>query len=168
MNAISEKSKLVVTDTGPLIALAVSKYLHLLALFFEEVLIPESVMQELCLGSDRSGSAALKKELEKNAVFRVMSAKSVNPSFAEILDAGEAEALALAKEHAGVLLIDERRGRKIAIRNDIAIIGTGRLFVAAKKRGMIHSVREALKQLRSVGYRLSDALCEELIRLAGE
>ncbi|MDD2599902.1 MAG: type II toxin-antitoxin system prevent-host-death family antitoxin [Kiritimatiellae bacterium] len=27
---------------------------------------------------------------------------------------------------------------------------------------------QALKELRSVGYRLSDSLCEELVRLAGE
>jgi predicted nucleic acid-binding protein len=48
------------------------------------------------------------------------------------------------------------------------VVGTGRILIEAKRRGLVASVSVELAGLRGAGYRLSDALCQEIQRLAGE
>ena len=160
--------QLVVTDTGPLIALARSGYLRFLSLLFDEIIIPETVKQELCLDQDMPGVSMLREVLHDNSAFRVLSASSMDMELAKLLDPGEAEAISLASEKQGILLIDERKGRNVAFKRGIPVVGTGRILVAAKQRGFLDSVEQALKKLRRSGYRLSNSLCQELVRLAGE
>ncbi|WP_459872928.1 DUF3368 domain-containing protein [Endothiovibrio diazotrophicus] len=86
-----------------------------------------------------------------------------------LIDPGEAEAILLAGQIAcRFLLIDERRGRAVARRRGVPVVGTGGLLVVAKERGAIGSVREVLAELAGQGYRLAPALLEEIRRLAGE
>lgn len=168
MSSRCNKHKLVVTDTGPLIALATSRYLYFLSLLFDEIIVPETVRRELCLEQDLPGVSMLREVLYNNSVFRVVSASSMDMELVKLLDPGEAEAISLASEYHGVLLIDERKGRNVAFKRGIPVVGTGRILIAAKQRGFLNSVEQALKELRSVGYRLSDSLCKELVRLADE
>lgn len=159
----------MVTDTGPLIALSRSGHLGLLELLFCEVILPESVFGELCLEQSLPGNAALSAALSRtDSAYRVQPAREVEAWLAELLDPGEAEAIAIAAENDYLLLIDERKGRRVARKQGLPIIGTGRILVAAKKYGYLENVRESLVQLRGCGYRLSDSLCQEIIRLAGE
>ena len=66
------------------------------------------------------------------------------------------------------LIIDERRGRNVAVHRKIKIIGTGGILLAAKQRQYIDNVREPLLALVEVGYRLSPQLRERLLVMAGE
>ncbi len=86
------------------------------------------------------------------------------------LDAGEAEAIVLAKEvRADLLLIDEKLGRQIAAREGIRMTGLIGLIVDAKRCGKISSAREVIHQLESLaGFRVSDAVKREAIKAAGE
>ena len=65
-------------------------------------------------------------------------------------------------------MIDERKGRIIAIKNGVNVVGTGRVLIAAKERGLIRSVGAELLSLQNVGYRLSTPLVHRLLELAGE
>ena len=169
MKSPSESKPLVVADTGPLIALARSGHLGLLELLFSEIIVPESVNGELCLDQLLPGTVALNAALSKtNGAYRVQAARKVEVLLTELLDPGEAEAIAIAAENDCLLLIDERKGRRIARKQDLLIIGTGRILVAAKKYGYLDNVHEPLAQLQSCGYRLSNSLCQEIIKLAGE
>ncbi|MDA3925830.1 MAG: DUF3368 domain-containing protein [Kiritimatiellae bacterium] len=168
MSSRCNKHQLVITDTGPLIALAISGYLRFLSFLFDEIIVPETVKKELCLEQDLPGVVMLREVLHDNPVFRVVSASNMDMELAKLLDPGEAEAISLAREYHGVLLIDERKGRNVAFKRGIPVVGTGRILIAAKQRGFLNSVEQALKELRISGYRLSDSLCEELVRLAGE
>lgn len=169
MKSPSEPRPVVVTDTGPLIALARSGHLRLLELLFREIIIPESVFGELCLEQLLPGTAELKAVLSKEgSIYNVQAARTVEALLSELLDPGEAEAIALATENGRLLLVDERKGCRVARKQNIRIIGTGRILIAAKQYGYLKNVREPLAQMRSCGYRLSDALCQEILRLAGE
>jgi predicted nucleic acid-binding protein len=169
MKSPSEPGPVVVTDTGPLIALARSGHLRLLELLFREIILPECVFGELCLEQPLPGTSELKTVLSKaGSMYRVQAARTVEALLSELLDPGEAEAIALAAENDCLLLIDERKGRRVARKQNIRIIGTGRILVAGKKYGHLKNVRDPLAQMRSCGYRLSDALCREILRLAGE
>ncbi len=76
------------------------------------------------------------------------------------LDAGEAEAIALALEiEADLLLMDERLGREIAQFLGLRYTGLIGSLVEAKHRGIIITIKTYLDQLRSeAGFWVGDAL----------
>ena len=86
-----------------------------------------------------------------------------------LLDAGEASAILLAEQtDCRFLLIDERRGREIARRRGLPVVGLAGVLLAAKRSGLLESVGPMLADLSRQGYRLSDTLVTEVVRLAGE
>jgi uncharacterized protein len=86
-----------------------------------------------------------------------------------VLDAGEAAAILLAEEvSCRFLLMDERRGRSAALRRGIPVVGRAGVLLAAKRHGLLSSVAPTLLELAHQGYRLSDALVREVLRLADE
>ena len=84
------------------------------------------------------------------------------------LDEGEAEAITLAKERNLPILLDERKGRRIAKSLGVRVEGSLGLLVRAKRRGLVSSVRELIKRMLLRGYYLSRELIEEVLRMAGE
>lgn len=86
------------------------------------------------------------------------------------LDAGEAEAIALAMEcQADLILLDERMGRHAAQRMALKVTGTLGILIAAKDRGLLPSVRPLLDALRAdAGFWIGDALYGAVVAAAGE
>jgi predicted nucleic acid-binding protein len=152
---------IVVSDTSVVTSLIHIGHLTLLQKLHGKVLIPRAVHQELVRSHQ-----VLPEFLEVREVFnREMVAR-----LEAELDLGEAEAIVLVKEaHADLLLIDEKLGRRVAIREGIRISGLMALLVDAKRRGLINSVREIAGQLESqAGFRVSDAVKRESFREANE
>lgn len=161
---------LIIADAGPLIGLAKTGHLELLRLLYQTVIIPPMVCAELKPESNYQGSDDLKSALDKG--WLIVSEKPSDDLLAplkQILDPGEAEAIALAQQSEGALLIiDERRGRNVAAHRKIKIIGTGAVLLAAKHNQHIENIREPLSALVDAGYRLSPRLVERLLIMAGE
>lgn len=86
------------------------------------------------------------------------------------LDKGEAEAIALAVEsEAGLLLMDERRGRRAASRLGIPVVGVLGILVKAKETMLLPAVKPVLDDLRSkAGFRVSRQLYERVLQEVGE
>jgi len=81
-----------------------------------------------------------------------------DPVLIAMLDSGEAAVLTLARS-LGIshVLIDERKGRKIARTIlGLTVSGTARLLVDAARAGLIVSARGELETLRVAGYWLGD------------
>jgi predicted nucleic acid-binding protein len=85
-----------------------------------------------------------------------------------LVDAGEAAAIALAMSEGGLLLMDDDRGRRLALRLGLAIKGTLGILVFAKKQGHIASVRPLLEALQKQGIRVAQRLVEATLREVGE
>lgn len=85
-------------------------------------------------------------------------------------DAGEAEAIGLALDlRADRLLIDDRKGRRLAQAEGVRCLGLPALLLLAKQRGLTASVAECLESLERRGhFYLSAGVRNELLRLAGE
>ncbi len=163
---------IVVADTGPLIALGRVGYLNLLRDLYQDILIPPAVHRELHLGSGRPGAEQSAEALEQGWLQVQEPSPDSSSSSSElelILDLGEAEAILLAEEvDCRFLLIDERKGRSIAKRRGVPVVGVAGVLLAAKKRGLVDAVLPALKNLGRTGYRMSAGLTKEIARLAGE
>jgi hypothetical protein len=163
---------IVVADTGPLIALGRVECLKLLHDLYQDILIPPAVGEELRLGSGRPGARQSAEALDQGWLqVQKPSAGSVQAlsELMLVLDPGEAEAILLAEEvNCKFLLIDERKGRAIANRRGVPVVGIAGVLLAAKKRGLIDAGVPILKNLEHAGYRISAGLTKEITRLAGE
>lgn len=158
----------IVSNTGPLIALAKIDQLTLLAQLFTTVQIPLAVQHEL-LG--RAGPEAARLEEALSQFIQVMTVAELPDVVKDVtsqLDWGEQQALALAYLHRTLLILDERLGRAAARRLGIPVSGSVGVLVEAKTRGLIPAVLPLLKAMRRQGYWLSDDILAQAARLADE
>lgn len=144
----------VVSNSTPLIALAKISRFQLLKDIFHKINIPKAVYDEVVtLGKGRSGSI----ELENADWIQCHEVHNHDLiAFLKIsLDAGESEAIALARETgADLLLIDDSDGRRVAESVDIPITGTIGLLLRYY-RGNPKEFKNALNDLQAQGFRLS-------------
>ncbi len=160
---------LIVADTGPLIGLARTNWLWLLQRLYRQVLIPPAVHNELQIDSPRPGSKALLSAIQDGWLLTAELPKGLETKqLAAILDPGEAEAILLAQARAARLLIDERRGRAVARRRGVTVIGTGAVLLAAKRSKVVERISPILNELADQGYRISDRLRQHIVTLADE
>jgi predicted nucleic acid-binding protein len=158
-----------VSDTSPLIGLAVTEHLEILKHLYGQVLIPEAVYQEL-IGSDPElPGAAEARTLEWIVSHSVQNAILVRALQGE-LDDGEAEAIALAVEvQADLVLLDERRARAVAIRLGLKVVGVLGVLIEAKHKALIPHLKPILDDLLTrAGFRVSAQLYERVLQAVGE
>jgi predicted nucleic acid-binding protein len=156
-----------VSDAGPLIALSKINRLDLLECLFDQILVPDIVLQELRLDEHRPGVSALRNAFAGSDKW-VSRTTSGRLDSDRVLDPGEHAAILIAKTEMCPLLIDETRGRRFARKQGVPVVGTGRILLEAKTRGLIPDVSGLLYALSEVGCRLSKELITRLSELAGE
>jgi predicted nucleic acid-binding protein len=152
---------IVVSDTSVITSLIHIGREQLLAELHGRVLIPPAVQQELS-----RTHIQIPHFLEVRFIHDLAAVARLKAE----LDLGEAEAIVLAKENkADLLLIDEKLGRQIALREGLRISGLLGLCVEAKAIGKISSLRELVQKLElEAGFRVSRAVKEKAFVLAGE
>lgn len=158
----------VVTNTGPLIALAKADRLDLLEQLFGQVQIPSAVYRELLAGKEPDVTC-----LDK-ALARFIKVEQVSSIPSEVLiatlrlDRGEQQAIALAYELGALLVMDDQLGRAAARRLRLPVTGLIGVLIQAKQAGLILAVIPLLDVIRQRGYWLSNDLLQTAARLAGE
>jgi predicted nucleic acid-binding protein len=161
-------SSLIVSNTGPLIALDACKQLELLRSLYTRIVVPEEVERELATG----GTTALLTGLthDHRAWIEVLPLTN-RPAQALLdrLDVGEAAVITLALEiRASLVLIDEKKGLKIAREEGLTAHGSVKVLLLAKKRGLLAEFRPHLHEMHSKGIRLTQKVIEWAIIQAGE
>lgn len=159
----------VVSDASPLINLARIGELDLLHRLYGDLLIPDAVWREVVIkGAGQPGAE------EVRAVSWIKTRDVVNEhlvrALRQDLDAGEAEAIALALEvEADLLLMDERLGRDTAQHLGVRYMGLIGVLIGAKWNGWIRAIRPRLDMLRDeANFRVSDALYARVLQDEGE
>jgi uncharacterized protein len=159
---------LVVADTTPLSCMIRMGRTDLLVALFSDLRIPEAVADELDRGAAILGDwrpvllpSVRIEATEPTPLLRLLE---------DELDAGEAAALALAVTlRAGLVLVDEARGRAVAARLGLKVLGTLGLIALAKRRGLIPAARPLIAQVRSRGgLWVTDDLVAEVLGRLGE
>jgi predicted nucleic acid-binding protein len=157
---------IIVCDSSPLVALSLCKGLRFLDLLFKDVIVPRNVYNEINkAGKPETGNIAAwaKGKVQQAGSQQMLRALGFS------LDAGESEAIALFWEKSGdFLLIDEQKGRKIAVRNGIKVIGTLGILLLAKQNGLIKTIRSPIELLRRSPIHISDRLYQKALEMAGE
>ena len=149
------KSRVIVCDSTCLIGLERIQRLNLLPELFGEVFVPPAVAAEF-------GGAFPWLKVRAPADADYVAALKLQ------LDAGEAEAIALAKELNGLVILDDLPARRVAKMQNQTFVGLVRILLQAKAAGKMTAIRPAIESLRTVGFFMSDALASEVLKLAGE
>lgn len=158
-----------VADAGPIIHLSWIDRLDILYEIFEEVTVPVVVRDEVLNASaDVLGLPAIRAGLERGrlAVLAVVDVTAVGSLRASVgLDAGEAEALVLAREmSADIILLDDGRARSYAAREGLPMTGTLGILRKARELGLVTEVAPLLTTLVRRGFRVGESLVAQIVR----
>lgn len=155
--------KAIVSDATALIVLAKLSRTALLKALFTSVIIPEHVKDEITQKSDYDPTVWD----DPFFVVKMVSDSSLLGSLELFLDKGESEAITLAKELSLPLLIDEKKGRKIAQTMHIEVIGLVGLIVALHRRQILSSedALTIIDEAQKIGFRLSDKLYNDFYKI---
>lgn len=156
----------IVSNTSPLLNLAIIGELELVREQFTRVFVPPSVVEEFRLGEHRPGSELLQQAVEsKWLVVEDPSDKALVRTLWQDLDRGESEAIALAEEKgAGRILLDEREGRRRARNLDLEVTGALGVLLWAAREGTLDSLPGALDALEEeAGFWISSSLRSQIL-----
>lgn len=147
---------IIIADTSCLILYQHIGRLDILQKLFPELYITEEVAVEF--GDIPEWITIVK--VKKDDTYREL---------ARSLGLGETSSIALALESKdSLLIIDEKKGRKIAQSLEIEIIGSLGLLIKAKQKGIITSVNDILLQIDQTNFRVSDKVRAAILEIAGE
>lgn len=156
---------IVVSDSGPLIALSKLGMLSILRGLFGKIIIPEEVRKEVVdKGKGKPGSDIVEKA--EWVKVKVIEDLSVDILSIEI-ERGEAEAIILAKKlNADLLLLDEKIPREIAKSLGLRVVGSIGLIHEALKRGIAQGdIEKIALEMKRRGVWISEAIMEEVKKL---
>lgn len=147
----------IISDTSCLILLDKIGELHLLKSLFGKIITTEMVANEF--GDQLPEWIIIKNPTDlKNIILLEAS-----------LDKGEASAIALALEQEDCLLIiDELKGRRLAVQLGLTITGTLGIIAEAKRARHISSIKPMLKKIKATNFRISEQLEKALLEQAEE
>ncbi len=160
---------IVVSNTTPLIGLAVVGQFDLLHHLFGKITIPEAVFTEAVLfGREQGGAKQEVSHANWIEVTAVHDQLAVEVLLDE-LDRGEAETIVLARElNADWVLMDEKKGRRKLSEMNLNKVGTVGLLLKGKHIGLLPEIKPYLETLREQGFSLSQTVIESALLQANE
>lgn len=162
----------VVSDTSALTHLANIRQLFILRKLYGVILVPPQVAREMRRITPRNrGVWRLRWSWWWIVRVTIQKPKEVQRLLqsAPGLDMGEAQAIILAEEvRAHIVLIDEARGRAVALQRGLPVRGLLGSLLVAKQHGIIQRVKPILDALRRDGFRMSASVYDHILQLAGE
>jgi uncharacterized protein len=149
----------VVSNSSALIALEQIGHLGLLHQLFSEIVIPPTVARETAT------SVALPDWIIQRALSQPIDPRVLTAS----LGPGESEAISLALEVAASwIILDDRPARRLAQSLGLPVVGTLGILSAARRRGLIGSLRPLIDALVDHGFHISPRLYDEILNEVGE
>jgi predicted nucleic acid-binding protein len=159
----------VVSNSSPLIALSRIGQLDLLSSFYKRVLIPAEVHHEVTVGGrGLPGAEGVRNAVWIEVVSQRPPADLLLEHACQGLGAGERGAILLAKSlPADLVLLDERKARRIARDAGLTIIGCLGVLEEAARRGLVPDIRQAYIDLLRQGIRFDIGLLQDSLARLG-
>ena len=159
---------IVVVNTSPIIYLSSINSVSLLKELFIEIFIPDAEKMEIVSGGkDNFGFL----EIQDGKWIKTLNIRNelAKKYLLTDIDEGEAGVIIPAEElKANTIIMDDRLGRKIARLRGFIVIGTLRLLVIAKDKGIITEVKPLLNKLKEAGFWVSDSVYKDILRQSNE
>lgn len=150
---------IAVSDTSPLNYLILIGAVEILPGLFEQVIIPESVANEL---AHERAPKAVRSWISRPPPWLEMRTPKA-PDQTMMLDVGERDALSLAVElKAELVLIDEKAARIVAKDRGLSVAGTLAVLELAAQRGAV-DLSTAIERLTSTSFRVGTDVIEALL-----
>jgi len=154
---------MIISDSTTVITLLNINKLEILKNLFDVVYLPQKVYDEIVIDEkivlDRD--LFVTKEIKNRELYAILL---------KVLDSGEAEAIILAKEMNLSLIIDERKGRKIAENMGINIFGFIGLLLLNYKNGYLsgsHTL-DIYYKAKNQGFRVGKRLENDFLNLIAD
>ena len=139
-------TRIIVSNSTPLINFATIGELDLLRKLFDQIFVPQAVWQEVVIKGWRESATLIKKTewISKKAITDHRLCDTLNKE----LDTVEAEAIVLAIElNADLLLLDESEARNFAEIQGLKDMGSIGCLTLAKSLGLIAKIKPLLDQV---------------------
>ena len=159
------KRKIIVSDSSILISFAKIKKLNFLKELAGKVIIPQAVYNEVIIKGKPGTNEILSCDWIET---KVISNEGKTKELPKYLGKGEKEAIILAKELDGLLLIDDPAGIKEAIKQSIQITGTLGVLQEIQAKGVIDKIKPILDSLIASGFRIDSNLYIKFLEEIGE
>ncbi len=159
---------LVVSNTSPVLNLALIGKLHLIKSQFSEITLPESVIAELNLHKDIPGNEDIRIAIKQHWIrIHKLTNLAVSSILKTYLDEGESDAIALALElKADIILLDEKDARSYARNLGLPMTGVIGILVKGYFDGEIKSIRRSMEDLETkAGFRIGKKLYNQIFNL---
>ena len=156
----------VVSSAGPLIHLARAGYFDLPRILFRRVLVPPGVYEAVVVrGRGQDGAT---ETAEAGWIVRRRPRRGeLVTALGAFLGRGEAEAIALAGQREGTLLLmDEAQGRRVAARLGAEVKGTLGLLLDGCRAGHVPDLEAAIGRMRDRGSWVGDDLVSAVLAAA--
>jgi len=160
---------IVVSDTSPVLGLALIGRLDLLRQLYGSIAIPSAVHDEIVVAGSAYREGAEIARLDWVHVGKATNAIVIALLLRE-LDRGEAEAIALALElKAGLVLLDEYKARRLAQYLGLPYSGLIDVVLEAKRRRLVPALKPVLDELiERARFRVGRKLYQRTLEAAGE
>lgn len=157
---------IVASDTTPVNHLILVGKIFILRALFGKITIPSAVFQEL--QSDKTPKTVRQFIANLPEWLEVRQPQLLMDEDLDSLDAREREAIILAEElNADVLLMDERDGRKAALKRSLPVAGTLGIVERAAVKGLI-DFAETFQTLKSNGFFVATELENDFLERDAE
>lgn len=157
-----------IADTSSIILLAKVGRLAILRELYGEVYVPPAVAAELRAKRDVA-SQEVERFIGMPGCIRPPENALLVQALSGDLGLGEAEAIALATEvPGGLLIMDDAEGRRAARRLVLGVRGLLGVLIEAKTRGLIPQISPLLDQFIAEGFWLGEAMRRIVLDAAGE
>jgi predicted nucleic acid-binding protein len=163
------KYRCVISNSSPLMNLAIIGQLDLVKTLFGRVLVPQEVWHDLTVaGKGKPGSTLIR---QAEWIERVeLGHNTLYPLLRKDLDDGEAAAIALALEkQADLILLDETDARNVAELYRIPKTGVIGILTRAKQHHLLQEVKPLFDALKTqANFWIQPRLYEALLKKVGE
>lgn len=149
----------VVSNSSPIIALSDLGRLDLLLSLFGDIAVPPAVIEETI------SAAPLPSWIRE-----IQLSESIDPQIVIAgLGPGESEAIQLALDtNPPWLILDDRPARRLAASLGIPVIGTLGILLAARRKGLLPTLKPVLNELMQTGFFVAPALYRQVLADCGE
>lgn len=157
-----------VFNSSPLIFLSKINYLEKTFTLFDEIFIPQKVIEEILTRDDEVNTQVNKHLESNNAKIKSTSLINLYLGLNKNLGKGESEAIALAVElNSDFVILDDSTARKQAQSLGLKVKGTLGIIrkLAEDKSIIIQDKNELYKKLRRIGFWVSKDIFDDILNI---